>query len=131
MLRHETTPPKPRDGFGGVEQSSDADVKLDRVQSGKGFFRPARKETEGVAIATLTERIKGETKKYRLIKALNFDISMKAFIGLCRFLIVQPGRIVVLSGHLIKQFHYRWRRQNKHVSGLPAPSRHRRHTMML
>jgi hypothetical protein len=30
----------------------------------------------GAAIAALTERIKGETKKYWLIKALKFDISI-------------------------------------------------------
>jgi hypothetical protein len=30
----------------------------------------------GAAIAALTERIKGETKKYWLIKALQFDISI-------------------------------------------------------
>jgi hypothetical protein len=30
----------------------------------------------GAAIAALTERIKGETKTYRLIKALQFDIGM-------------------------------------------------------
>lgn len=30
----------------------------------------------GAAIAALTERIKGETKKYRLMKALKFDISI-------------------------------------------------------
>jgi hypothetical protein len=30
----------------------------------------------GAAIAALTERIKGETKKNRLIKALQFDISI-------------------------------------------------------
>jgi hypothetical protein len=31
----------------------------------------------GAAIAALTGRIKGETKKYRLIKALKFDISIR------------------------------------------------------
>jgi hypothetical protein len=38
----------------------------------------------GAAIAALTERIKGEIKKYRLIKALKFDISIKSSKWSCR-----------------------------------------------
>jgi hypothetical protein len=45
----------------------------------------------GAAVAALTERIKGETKKYRPIKASKFDISMNNWMDATSFR--RPGHL--------------------------------------